>query len=270
LIRKQNGELGMSVSMTRDVSLNWTTAQKTDLRNFRPGQFLGFHRDVKGIVKNETIEVIQVEDKRLVVRNSRGKKRTITSKQAKAFDVFERHAIDIAPGDKLLLSANRRDLAFRATNGEIVAVSEIDSKDRIHLEDGRILPPSFKQFSHGYAVTAHRSQGKSVDSVIISGDGMRKELFYVAASRGKEEVLVFTSDKERLRESVAAESTARLSASELVRRRGAGLNQGIRRGRALARRLALLAAQQDSTFTRRQDFLNKHKVERTNERSLSR
>jgi len=31
----------------------------------------------------------------------------------------------------------------------------------------------------GYAVTAHSSQGKSVDSVIISADGMQKELFYV-------------------------------------------------------------------------------------------
>ncbi len=31
-------------------------------------------------------------------------------------------------------------------------------------------------------MTAHRSQGKTVDSVILSGDGMQKELFYVAAS----------------------------------------------------------------------------------------
>src|SRR5437016_11697416 len=79
------------------------------------------------------------------------------------------------------------------------------------------LPSNFKQFAHGYAVTAHRSQGKSVDSVIISADGMRKEIFYVAASRGREHVLVITSDKERLREFVA-QSTARKSASELDRK----------------------------------------------------
>ena len=111
-------------------------------------------------------------------------------------------AFEIAAGDKLLLTANRREPGFRATNGEIVTVDRIDPKKRVHLADGRVLPANFRQFTHGYAVTAHRSQGKSVDSVIISGDGMQKELFYVAASRGRESVQVITSDKETLRESV--------------------------------------------------------------------
>jgi hypothetical protein len=31
---------------------------------------------------------------------------------------------------------------------------------------------NYKHFDHGYAVTAHRSQGKSVDAVVISGDAM--------------------------------------------------------------------------------------------------
>ena len=79
------------------------------------------------------------------------------------------------------------------------------------------------------AVTAHRSQGKSVDEVIIFGDGMRKELFYVAASRGREGLHIITSDKELLRESVGL-SSARQSASELERRNRPGLHQGLRRG----------------------------------------
>jgi hypothetical protein len=46
---------------------------------------------------------------------------------------------------------------------------------------------------------------------------MRKELFYVAASRGRESITVVTSDKDLLRESVAR-SVARQSASELSRK----------------------------------------------------
>jgi hypothetical protein len=46
---------------------------------------------------------------------------------------------------------------------------------------------------------------------------MRRELFYVAASRGRESITVVTSDKELLRESVAR-SFARQSASELSRK----------------------------------------------------
>src|SRR5262249_12436399 len=150
------------VVLTKEVSLNWTTAQKKNLRHFRPGQLLGFHRDVQGIRKHETVEVVEVAQDRLTVRNERGDERALTGKQAKAFDVLERVPIEVAAGDKLLLTANRREPGFRATNGEIVTVSHVDASDRIHLGDGRVLPSNFKQFAHGYAVTAHRSQGKSV------------------------------------------------------------------------------------------------------------
>jgi alkylhydroperoxidase family enzyme len=96
---------------------------------------------------------------------------------------------------------------------------------RIHLQDGRALPENYKQFTHGYAVTAHRSQGKSVDAVVISADGMRRELFYVAASRGRDSITVVTSDKEVLRETMA-QSVARQSVSELSRKaQGSSFNE---------------------------------------------
>ena len=95
-------------------------------------------------------------------------------------------------------------------------MSRVDDRGRIHLEDGRTIPSSYKHFDYGYAVTAHRSQGQSVDAVVIAGETMSRELFYVAASRGREQLTVITSDKARLQESVGR-SGARLSASELVR-----------------------------------------------------
>src|ERR1700720_688270 len=96
------------------------------------------------------------------------------------------------------------------------------------------------------------SQGKSVDAVVISGDAMKQELFYVAASRGRESVTVVTSDKELLRDSVTR-SGERQSASELVRKVGGkgapakhfGGTRGVRRGLGAAREMALRAAQQE-------------------------
>src|SRR5262245_60946420 len=241
--------------------------------NFRPGQLLSFHRAVKGIAKNETLEVVQGEDKRLTVRNERGELRAITARQAKSFEVYERRPLEISAGDRLLITANRPDPDFRATNGEIVTVARVDRRGLIRLEDGRVLPPNFKQFAHGYAVTAHRSQGKSVDKVIVSGDGMQKELFYVAASRGRESVVVITSDKERLRETVA-HSTARQSASELARRARPDLHQGMNRGFEAACRLARRAAQYVwSTFRRQrlhEDVIHEPRLERTHDLSIDR
>ncbi len=81
-----------------------------------------------------------------------------------------------------MLTANRRGSEFKATNGELVKVKSIDG-GAIHLEDGRTVPANYHELTHGYAVTAHRSQGKTVDTVIISPDAMKKELFYVAATK---------------------------------------------------------------------------------------
>jgi len=113
------------------------------------------------------------------------------------------------------LTGNRGGAGFRATNGELVKVRDVDG-GRIHLEDSRTLPANYHEFDHGYAVTAHRSQGKTVDAVILSADAMKQELFYVGASRGRQEIVVVTSDREQLRNLLGI-STARPSATELVR-----------------------------------------------------
>jgi hypothetical protein len=108
----------------------------------------------------------------------------------------------------------------------MVTVSQVEERGQVHLEDGRTIPSSYKQIDYGYAVTAHRSQGQSVDAVVIAGETMSRELFYVAASRGREQLTVITSDKARLEESVGR-SGARLSASELVRTMHARVTDGL-------------------------------------------
>jgi len=247
--RKRSGELGESARMDRLVPQNYTTAQKCEPLNFRAGQVLVFHRATKDVDRNEALVVVRVGKHNIVVRDRAGMERELTSKQAKCFEVYERRAIEVAPNDKLVLTANRREPGFRATNGETATVSHVDKQGRIELQDGRTLPANYRHFDYGYAVTAHRSQGKSVDAVVISGDAMKKELFYVAASRGRESVTVVTSDKDLLRQSVAR-SGERQSASELVRKMGrdqprlkrVGLQRGVHRGPSAAREMARQAA----------------------------
>jgi hypothetical protein len=196
---------------------------------------------VQGIAKNETVEVVSRIDRGITVRAAGGSQRIITRKQARCFDVLEKKPIEVAAGDRLLLTVNRRETGLRVTNGEIVTVNSIEAGGRVRLDDGRALPASYRHFTHGYAVTAHRSQGKSVDAVIISTDGMRKELFYVAASRGRQSVTIITSDKERLKDTVAR-SMARRSASELVAGASPVVHRCSSRGIAMARELVRCAA----------------------------
>jgi ATP-dependent exoDNAse (exonuclease V) alpha subunit len=212
---KQHGELDRGLVAERYVPLQWTEAQRKDLVNYKSGQVLLFHRSSRGIEKHEALTVERTDKLGIFARDQHGMERTVSPSQARSFSVHECQQIEVAPGDKLLLTGNRGGAGFRATNGELVKVRDVDG-GRIHLVDGRTLPANYHEFDHGYAVTAHRSQGKTVDAVILSADAMKQELFYVGASRGRQEIVVVTSDREQLRNLLGI-STARPSATELAR-----------------------------------------------------
>lgn len=214
--RKEHGELGTGRHFDTYVSLQWTAAQKQDISNYQEGLVLQFNRNTKVANRHESLEVVRVGPESLVARKDTGEEVSISPSSVRAFSVYERKPIEVSSGDSLMLTANRRGPDFRATNGELVKVKSVDEA-AIRLEDGRTIPANYREFTHGYAITAHRSQGKTVDNVIISADAMKKELFYVAASRGRSEIAVVTSDREQLRESIGV-STARQSAIELVRK----------------------------------------------------
>jgi ATP-dependent exoDNAse (exonuclease V) alpha subunit len=216
--RQRSGELGAGEKLTRHLPLNWTEAQKKETKHYQPGMVLAFHKATKEAGKNEAVEVVKVEKDKLTARKENGQEITLTRRQAQAFSVHEKREIEVAAGDKLLLEANRWETKLRVTNGELVTVAKVE-RGRIELEDGRILPANYRSFDHGYAVTAHRSQGQTVDAVIVSGDRMSKELFYVAATRGRESLTVITSDKEQLREAIGI-SGERMSATELAQKAG--------------------------------------------------
>jgi ATP-dependent exoDNAse (exonuclease V) alpha subunit len=181
-----------------------------------------FHRATKNAAKHEAFEILHALERKIVTRSENGAARAFTTRQAKSFDVFERRQMEIAPGERLLVTANRRGRDFQATNGELVTVSGFDPHGRIQLEDGRTLPASFRQFAHGYAVTAQRSQGKTVDAVVISADTIHKELFQVAATRGRECIAIVTGNKEALKRSIGI-SAQRESVTELV----GGIQRGL-------------------------------------------
>ena len=212
-LAKESGRLQPGEPSEHFVPLNYTEAQKRDASQFTVGQVLVFHKATKDVQKNEGVELTRIEKNAVFGRGQDGREIRVTARQSKAFSVFHKEEIEVGAGDRLLLQANwRGDLKF--TNGEWVNVVKTDREGNKHLEDGRILPARYKQFAYGYAMTVHASQGKTVSNVIVSGDEMAKELFYVAISRGKYSCEIFTSDSERLHAAVT-ESAARTSATEL-------------------------------------------------------
>ena len=137
------------------------------------------------------------------------------------FDVGEKRKLQVSAGDKLLLQANAARKRF--INGELVEVQAVQG-DSILLTDGRVIPKNYRSFTHGYAVTSHAAQGKTVDEVLVvassrSLPAVHQQQFYVSISRGRERCQVFTDDVERLRSHVT-HSSERLAAVEVVPRVG--------------------------------------------------
>lgn len=224
-LAKQSSQLVDGQMCERYSPQNCSTAQKKDVSKLHVGQTLVFHKATKDIPKNAAVDLVRFENNAAIGRLENGTEVRITSRHAKAYEVFQKEAIEVCSGERLFIQANRRaDLKF--TNGEWVDVLSIDSAGNKKLRDGRIMPAHFKQFSYGYASTAHASQGKTVSNVIVSADEMSKELFYVAISRGKFRCEIFTSSIEKLFATVT-QSSVRTSAIELHALAQAAMNAQI-------------------------------------------
>jgi ATP-dependent exoDNAse (exonuclease V) alpha subunit len=218
---KTNGRLaGEEKEFQVFDSLSWTEAQKRDTRQYRPGMAIHFHRRTAGFTKDETVAVVAVENAALIVERADGSESIFPLGQGSAlFDVGEKRKLKIAAGDKLLLQANAARSRF--INGELVEVLAIQG-DSVVLADGRVIPQNYRTFTHGYAVTSHAAQGKTVDEVLVvassrSLPAINQQQFYVSISRGRDACRVFTDDAEMLRSHVTR-SSARLAAVEVVPR----------------------------------------------------
>jgi ATP-dependent exoDNAse (exonuclease V) alpha subunit len=147
-------------------SLSWTEAQKRDARQYRPGMAIHFHRRGHGFNKNETVAVVAVENDSLKVQRSDGTETIFPLGQGSALcDVGEKRKLKVAAGDKLLLQGNAEAVRKHFINGELVEVRAIQG-DSVLLADGRVIPANYRTFTHGYAITSHAAQGKTVDDVL--------------------------------------------------------------------------------------------------------
>ena len=110
------------------------------------------------------------------------------------------------------------EVAEFTPNGDIRAVRR-SAKGKVTSEV--VIGRDYGHVAHGYCVTSHASQGRTVDRVFIAqgSDSLAassREQFYVSVSRGRESVKIYTDDAAVLRDQVI-ESGARISAIELAR-----------------------------------------------------
>ena len=146
-----------------------------------------------------------VEKKRysVVVEKANGQRFALATSDADKFSVYQEKAIGVAAGEKLLMRG--KCPAARLSTGDVVEVANINSDRSLLLKTGQTIPADFRLFDHGYCLTSHTSQGKKAQvSISIMGAAALRSAkareAYVAHSRFREKITIFTTNPEKARE----------------------------------------------------------------------
>jgi hypothetical protein len=204
-------------------NLRWTEAQRADAKNYQPGLVVQFHQNAAGFKKGEKVTVTGIESNQLVVQHENGKKDFMKLGEGSAFfNVYESGQLALAPGDRLRITQNGMSKdGHRLNNGELRTVKKFTKDGNLVLENGWVVDKKFGNLAHGYCVTSHASQGKTVQRLFIAESeaslpAASREQFYVSASRGVEAIKIYTDNKDALMAAVAV-SGARPAATDLAK-----------------------------------------------------
>jgi conjugative relaxase-like TrwC/TraI family protein len=229
---KAQGRLGQD---ERDFlslrSLNLTEAQRCDSAEYHPAAVVQFHQNAKGFKRSERVTVVSAKDGIVLIKRANGKNDALPLSEAKKFQLYAPEHVALSAGDRLRITQNgftretRRGLPKgngkdRLNNGAVYEVEGFTKQGDITLANGFVVPKDYGGLTHGYVVTSHASQGRTVDvSLIALGSesfaAANRQQLYVSVSRGREAVRLYTDDKAAMMDAVQ-ESAARLSASELM------------------------------------------------------
>lgn len=202
------GKLGPERVVTGWVPTHLTDAQKADATEYDPGMMVQYHQNAPGVRKGT----------RVVLADGQA---TPTADAAR-FEVYRPTELRLAAGDRVRVTAGgkTKDGKHRLNTGAVYTVAGFTPRGDIVVDHGWVIGRDFGHLAHGYVVTSHASQGTTVDRVFVgvaaeSLPATGERTAYVALTRGKEQVRVFTDDKAALLAAVARPDDP-LSATELA------------------------------------------------------
>jgi ATP-dependent exoDNAse (exonuclease V) alpha subunit len=235
---KAKGKLGKERIVSAWVSAHLTDAQKKDVTQYEPGDLLQFFQNAKGYKKGSRLVVDQEAD--------------VPTAQAERFEVYRPTQLALSAGDRIRVTAGgtTKDDKHRLNTGTLLTVQGFNRRGDLIVDHGWVIDKDWGHFTHGYAVTSHVSEGATVDRVFVgissqSLPATNERTAYVALTRGREKVVVFTDDRIELLKAASRQDDP-MSATDLndSAEGDARLRNGQTMEQELARRLRALRQQQ--------------------------
>ena len=217
---KVEGSLGHEATITQLQARNFTTLQMSYIHNFEIGDVVMPTRSYKrrGLEKGKLYSVVGKANDRLTLIAPDGRHFEVYPGFDKA--IYQPQQIEIAVGDRLRWRKN--DPSQGRRNGQEFIVTAIDRQTAtIEYDEGghseTIDLTKAQHLDYALVSTTYSSQGKTADRVLMAADyTIGQQSFYVAVSRAKYELKLYTEDKSKLLE-LAQQTKAKENPLELIR-----------------------------------------------------
>lgn len=242
-IRAQLKEQGVMAGTDRELihlrDQQLTNAEKRLAGSYELGDVIQFHRQSEDYGRGARLTVVGLEDDKVLVAFPGGSVQKFEPKHADYVGVYRPEAVQLARGDLVMVTQNTRtqDGRTRLDNGTLAKVHAFKPNGDVQLKPlarntsrkhprkrSGIFRGWQKQkivtldgdngfLNHAYCVTSHKSQGDTVDYVLIaqsstSFPASSLNQIYTSVSRGRLGCRVFTDDLDGLRRAVQrSEST---------------------------------------------------------------
>ena len=208
-------------------NIDMTRAELKSVQSYEAGQIIVPQRTYgSDLVKGEQLQVLAHDARRneLTVQAPDGRRFTFDPSRQSMLRLYEREIVELAPGDWVRISANDRALGI--FNGQRYQVAAVDAthvtvKSRVvgsshGRGDGNNNGDEIKidrtrpiHLQHAYACTIHSAQGLTKNRVLVDANTKsltsNRAVFYVAISRPRNDITLFTDDASKLAAAMSRE-----------------------------------------------------------------
>ena len=202
-----------SVTVTALDKSTLTRAQLRQAVNYKAGQVL---RVPEGRGKSRTVvdwAITATDPTRntITCKNSEGTEKVFHPRDLdpkRTLGLYTPRALNLAQGDRVLFTENNRGAGFQ-NNETGTVTATVNGVVEIRKDNGKVVtldPTKTHTLDHGWAITVHRSQGRTIDRALVAGMSSKvatANLAYVSCSRERWHLQIFTDNIKKLQQSWA-------------------------------------------------------------------
>ena len=211
---------GEAVTMQSLSNKGLTRAESRDPMSYDNGDVVRFSRDYadKGVARGKAYRVERIDPAKaaITLKSEDGRDVDWRLRQwgASKVQAFSPQSLELKTGDQIQFTRNDRGAGrINGARGEVVAVDEQTRTAIVRSPRGQTQTLNLdaardQHIRHAYVETAFAAQGRTADNVIVHADSRATNLidqksFYVAISRAKDSVAIFTDDRSKLTSAIS-------------------------------------------------------------------